>query len=261
MIDSHLYLRETGESIPGRWSEAFPTGLAMARDELERRLRSHATAHTLVWLATTGRHPWPENVSRLLQLQPELRMVLLSGVPNDDEGLLAIQAGVRGYAHAYAVATLLQEVALVVDHGGLWLGPELMRRLVKSTSTALLQRAASSSMLATPTTPGQRPRASGQAASLKAATAAATPKATADSATSDPAWLQLTSRERQIAHAVAGGRSNKEIASLMRISQKTVKAHLGSVFQKLAVRDRLQLVVRMAGIDGTPEPSAKEVSR
>jgi DNA-binding CsgD family transcriptional regulator len=36
------------------------------------------------------------------------------------------------------------------------------------------------------------------------------------------------------------------VADLLHISERTVKAHLGSVFEKLGVRDRLQLVLRLA---------------
>ena len=51
----------------------------------------------------------------------------------------------------------------------------------------------------------------------------------------------LTERERQVALAVAAGASNKEIARQFGITERTVKAHTGAIFQKLGVRDRLQL--------------------
>jgi DNA-binding NarL/FixJ family response regulator len=53
----------------------------------------------------------------------------------------------------------------------------------------------------------------------------------------------LSAREDQVAKAVAAGLSNKEVASRLNISERTVKAHLGAVFEKLEVRDRLQLVL------------------
>jgi DNA-binding NarL/FixJ family response regulator len=53
-------------------------------------------------------------------------------------------------------------------------------------------------------------------------------------------------REAQVARAVAVGRSNKEVADLLFISERTVKAHLSAVFEKIGVRDRLQLVLRLA---------------
>ncbi len=57
----------------------------------------------------------------------------------------------------------------------------------------------------------------------------------------------LTQRERLVAEAVAAGKTNKEVARDLDITERTVKAHLGSVFDKLKVRDRLQLVLVLAG--------------
>ena len=53
----------------------------------------------------------------------------------------------------------------------------------------------------------------------------------------------LTSREKAVAELVAAGKSNKEVARDLDITERTVKAHLGAVFEKLQVRDRLQLVL------------------
>lgn len=55
----------------------------------------------------------------------------------------------------------------------------------------------------------------------------------------------LTPRERDVALQVAGGASNKEIARTLDITPRTVKAHMGAIFDKLEVRDRLQLVLRL----------------
>lgn len=57
----------------------------------------------------------------------------------------------------------------------------------------------------------------------------------------------LTSREKAVAELVAAGKSNKEVARDLDITERTVKAHLGSVFEKLQVRDRLQLVLVFPG--------------
>lgn len=48
----------------------------------------------------------------------------------------------------------------------------------------------------------------------------------------------LTDRERDVLEALIKGRSNKEIASALFISEDTVKSHLKALFAKLKVRDR-----------------------
>lgn len=52
--------------------------------------------------------------------------------------------------------------------------------------------------------------------------------------------VSLTTREREVLGLVVSGSSNKQIARTLGISEKTVKAHLTSTFQRLGVSDRTQ---------------------
>jgi DNA-binding NarL/FixJ family response regulator len=53
----------------------------------------------------------------------------------------------------------------------------------------------------------------------------------------------LTPREREVLSRIAEGKSNREIARLLRLSEKTVKAHVSAVLAKLGVQDRTQAAV------------------
>src|ERR671918_615655 len=60
----------------------------------------------------------------------------------------------------------------------------------------------------------------------------------------DPGAASLTAREREILQLLAVGVSaTDELAERLYISQKTVKNHLASIFQKLAVSDRAQAAI------------------
>jgi DNA-binding NarL/FixJ family response regulator len=58
---------------------------------------------------------------------------------------------------------------------------------------------------------------------------------------------ELSEREAEVSREVVAGHSNKEIAVSLGITERTVKAHLGAIFAKLGVRDRLQLALRLTG--------------
>lgn len=135
-------------------------------------------------------------------------LVALSDEPRDEEGVMALRAGASGYCNGYASPPVLLQVAQSVQQGGVWLGQSLLQKLV-------------------------------------AVTAQQTP-----APASIPAdWTRhLTEREQSVALAVATGASNKEIADRLGITERTVKAHLGSAFEKLQVRDRLQLTLLVNGI-------------
>jgi DNA-binding NarL/FixJ family response regulator len=53
----------------------------------------------------------------------------------------------------------------------------------------------------------------------------------------------LTEREREVITLIAQGLKNKQIADRLFISQTTVTHHLSSIYSKLNVSDRLELVV------------------
>ena len=50
----------------------------------------------------------------------------------------------------------------------------------------------------------------------------------------------LTRREREVLAELAKGRSNREIARALHVSEKTVKAHVSAILAKLGVQDRTQ---------------------
>ena len=58
-----------------------------------------------------------------------------------------------------------------------------------------------------------------------------------------PAYSSLTEKEREVFAAVARGLSNTEIAGRIFASESTVKTHVGAILRKLALRDRVQIVV------------------
>lgn len=137
-------------------------------------------------------------------------LVVLCDEPDEALVMQALEAGAAGCCNTHAAPEVLRQVALVVSNGGLWIGQSLLRQLVGSTTRILGEKA------------GRPPQDD---------------------------WSRLLSeRETQVARLVAGGASNKEIASQLEITERTVKAHLTTIFEKLSLRDRLQLSLRINGM-------------
>lgn len=204
----HLFLCSHGRMLP-RWKEAFQEG--RAGKTLTARVGVKFENVDIVWLRLEQELPVAMQIERLA---PKLRLipcVVLSDRPTDEEALAAFAAGARGYCNTHAAAQMLVQIAAVVLQGGLWIGESLMQRLVSATSR----------LQAIPST----------AVSEK-----------------NENWSKtLTDREAQVARTLAGGASNKEIARMLGITDRTVKAHVGAVLEKLQVRDRLQLSLIVNG--------------
>lgn len=160
----------------------------------------------VVWLRLSGTSTIAEQIAAVRRSFASTPLVVLSDVPNDLEALAVLGAAGRGYCNTHAGEEVLLKVAGVVSQGGLWIGESIMQILLS--------------------------RSAAEAASAPAA-----------SETSSNALKDLTEREREVAKAVAAGASNREIAAQLGITERTVKAHVGAVLEKLKVRDRLQLAL------------------
>lgn len=184
------------------WREAFPDLIA---GQLEK-LPSDAG---LVWALLPAGKQVATIIARLRKDLAGRPLIVLADEPTEDEAMAALAAGAAGYCNGHAAAQVLQQVATVVENGGIWIGQGLMQRLL----------AASARLLPEPSSE--------------------------KSAWRD----RLTPREQEVAIALAKGASNKEIARQLDITERTVKSHVGATLEKLGARDRLQLSLIINGID------------
>ena len=200
----HVFVTPSGD-LGERWLQAFPHA-AVAADVAGLEAVA-SVASGVVWLDISITEPRQLAGDVQAAVAFGWPVVVMAATPGEAQAFRLMKMGAVGYCHVKAAAEQLREVALVVEHGGLWMPPELMQRFV-----ALSMRVV----------PGE--------------TAVETE------------LNELTSRELMVAEQVARGASNREIAAALEISERTVKAHLSAIFDKLGVRDRVQLALAMNNI-------------
>lgn len=208
----HLFVSPRGAALR-RWLEAFPKAVVHALGTKVGPLPATA----LVWLHLDDARPATEQFAELNRTVGSARIIVLANHPDDEQALTLFASGIRGYCNAHATAANLRQVAGVVQAGGLWIGEALMKRLLASTRVAMSRMPA-----------------------------AALPESATTPVVADRLAM-LTKREQEVACSIAKGASNKEIARQLGITERTVKAHTGSVFQKLNARDRLHLALMVNG--------------
>ena len=188
------------------WVEAFPKAKTAAI-VAAKPAKAHMSGSLNFWLhMNEDRQEWLINTISLIQKKyKNAKIVVLANAPNQAEALHALSLGVVAYAHAYSPAKILVEIKTVVSNGGVWMGQDLLKRLIE-VSTNL---------------------AGNQAAQV------------------DKHLNLLTKREKQVAIEAAKGLSNKEIARILSITERTVKAHLSSTFERLGTKDRLHLALML----------------
>jgi DNA-binding CsgD family transcriptional regulator len=62
---------------------------------------------------------------------------------------------------------------------------------------------------------------------------------------------ELTPQELHVAHAVASGSTNREVAASLFLSPKTIEFHLGNIYSKLGIRSRTELVQLVGVVSGS----------
>jgi DNA-binding NarL/FixJ family response regulator len=163
--------------------------------------------------------PLERQAADIVTMASGARVIVMTRAFNEDEEIALLKSGVKGCCRRGIDPESLEQVLNVTHGGGVWVTRSLLPRLVME-----LRRYAEA----------QRPAP--------------------DRAVASDKLSALTPREREIVRLIVGGASNKQVASALDISERTVKGHLSNVFQKLGVTDRLKLVLYVT--DGKPAAAA-----
>jgi len=151
------------------------------------------------------------SLTDLKRINQNLKVLVIAVELTTDDELSALAAGASGSCKSNLLPDKIRQIFTTIQDGGVWISsaglPQLLQRLKR----------------------------------LEELSKKNTPKN--ESAQQHEKISSLTPREREIVELVASGDCNKIIASKLNIADRTVKAHLSVIFQKLKVNDRLQLAL------------------
>jgi DNA-binding NarL/FixJ family response regulator len=145
-----------------------------------------------------------EATRRIREAQPKVQVLVLSAHDDDQYVFSLLQAGASGYLLKTAPIGDLIRAIRQVGKGESPLDPAIARKVVVKFSRERQ-----------PTTPVEDP----------------------------PARQELTARELEVLQLLAQGLNNRAIAETLFVSDRTVQAHLTSIFAKMGVASRLEAVL------------------
>jgi len=214
-----ILLASPSQTLCRRWRNAlagkFPLHQTEDRRSLIASLREYKPE--IVFIDHSEKHFGPSRlICKIIKTAVPTKFVILTGDPSSQEAVEFVKAGARGYCASNIGAPLICKAARVVANGEIWVG----RKLLPALFDELV-------------------RAAEQHAEMAERQSAYTP------ATS--VFTGLSPREREITSLVASGQQNKVISYRLQISEKTVKAHLTTIFRKLGVEGRTQLALAVFG--------------
>jgi two-component system, NarL family, nitrate/nitrite response regulator NarL len=143
-------------------------------------------------------------ITQLIEKSESAKVILVTGNPDYSEHLTAIEMGAVGIIQKDQPPDLLFKAIKKVHRGEVW-----------------IERTMMASFLNRVTNPRSRKEQDHEADKIRL----------------------LSPREKEVLSLIGNGYKNKDIASELSISETTVTHHLTSIFTKLGVSDRLELLV------------------
>ncbi len=203
----NILLCSSSEAVLRRWTGALAEGCTLYQATTMADLDILLARTTFDVLLLHRKLIDVAMATRIRTRMPAGRLLVLSDRPDDEEGLRFLRGGAVGYADTFITPSRLRQAVFQLACGSTWVDQRLMQRLVQEAW------------------PGYAATAGDGKAPARVDLSA------------------LSNREHQVAGLVAEGLSNQEIGHRLSITERTVKAHLGSIYAKTGVRGRLRLAL------------------
>lgn len=203
LVDDHTLVREGFAQMLELEEDFMVVGQAADADDALKKARELRPDVILMDIKLSGVNGI--EATRMIKKEMSDTEVIILSMYDEEE---YVRESVRAGATGYVLKDISQEDLIrnikVVHSGGSYIQPSLARKVLHDLAS--LGHA--------------KPQVTSRSSAIR----------------------ELSEREIEVLQLVAEGKSNKEVANELTISEKTVKAHLRSIFRKLEVGDRAQAV-------------------
>ena len=201
VVDDHKLFREGLIALLNGAAETAVVGEAGTGEEAIAQTKA-ATPDVVLMDIQMPDSNGIEATRRILADQPDIGVIMLTMLEDDDSLFAAMCAGARGYILKGADKAEVLRTIKAVAEGQALFGPAIASRL-----TSFFQKGGQMETAVVP-------------------------------------FPDLTDREREVLTLIAQGTNNKDIAARLYITSKTVSNYISSIFNKLQVADRAQVIVK-----------------
>ncbi|MCI0485421.1 MAG: response regulator transcription factor [Blastocatellia bacterium] len=203
LIDDHTVVRAALRMVIQGEAEFKVVGEAGNKSD-GLRLASEEQPDIILLDIDLGGENGVDLIPELIGAAEHARIIILTGVRDPEIHHQAVSLGAMGVVRKEKAIEILIGAIERVHAGEAWLDPSLMAKVLSEMSGT-----------------GRRKKKDPEAAKVST----------------------LTKREREVLVLISEGLKNKEIAERLFISEWTVRHHITSIFNKLGVSDRVELIL------------------
>ncbi|MCV2402320.1 response regulator transcription factor [Marinomonas sp. C2222] len=197
----------TDDAVWKHWSQVSSEESSLVRvnsyPALLETLENSVFQYCFIYLPEKNFSQQVEEVIALRSKYSNLKIIVFPYQLDQSSALRLFAVGVNGQCAPYIGEEQLGLVLSVVNSGEIWGGKAFIQQLISQSSA----------------------------------------NAVFDEKPEDNQLQDLSERELDVARLIAKGFSNKQIAIDMDITERTVKAHMTSIFKKTHTKDRLSLAL------------------
>lgn len=202
-----LILASADKKLLSHWEHTLSEfkNIVSLHDLMHLKSRLRETIHATVIIHTSLPGLESNNdIIKLIKEHPTAKLLVLADIPKELEGVELIRAGALGYANTHIKNNILHEAIKVIGLGEVWVSKRVLNWLVNHCHEL-----------------DHNTQVINMYSDIET----------------------LTPAENTVAKHVSNGNNNKDIAKTLNITERTVKAHLTSIYNKMGVKDRLHLAL------------------